>query len=399
MRVPPGQQLPPNASVVYLDYAATTPVAPEVAARMAECLTREGTFGNPGSAGHVYGEAASASVEAARAQVAAAAGAHAADVVFTSGATEANNLAIFGTAQYHRDSGRHIVTARTEHKSVLDPCRELERRGWSVTYLKPDADGVLDPARVAGAVRPETVLVSVMHVNNETGVIQDVGAIAQLCARSGHARMHVDAAQSVGKCRVDFAEFGIDLMSVSAHKVYGPKGAGALLVSRRRGAHLTPILYGGGQEGSLRSGTVATHQAVGMGAAFELASAMFGTERERVAALAERLWRRLREIGGVMLNGAGAARVPHVLNVSFEGVEGESLLAAVQPHLAVSTGSACMSATQEPSYVLRALGRDDRLAESSLRFSLGRFTSEADIDTAATVVTRAVERLRRIAGT
>jgi cysteine desulfurase len=399
MRVPQGQQHPPNASVVYLDYAATTPVAPEVAARMAECLTREGTFGNPGSSGHVYGEAASASVEAARAQVAAAAGAQADDVVFTSGATEANNLAIFGTAQYHRDSGRHIVTARTEHKSVLDPCRELERRGWSVTYLKPDADGVLDPARVARALRPETVLVSVMHVNNETGVIQDVGAIAQLCARSGQARMHVDAAQSVGKCRVDFAALGIDLMSVSAHKVYGPKGAGALLVSRRRGAHLTPILYGGGQEGSLRSGTVATHQAVGMGAAFELASAAPGTERERIAALGERLWRRLREIGGALLNGAGAARVPHVLNVSFEGVEGESLLAAVQPHLAVSTGSACMSATQEPSYVLRALGRDDRLAESSLRFSLGRFTSEADIDTAATVVTRAVERLRRIAGT
>jgi cysteine desulfurase len=388
-----------SASVVYLDYAATTPVAPEVAARMAECLTRAGTFGNPGSASHAYGEAASASVEAARAQVAAAVGAQAADVVFTSGATEANNLAIFGTAQYYRDLGRHIVTARTEHKSVLDPCKELERRGWSVTYLVPDADGVLDPARVAAAVRPDTVLVSVMHVNNETGVIQDVGAIAELCARSGQARLHVDAAQSVGKCGVDFAALGVDLLSVSAHKAYGPKGAGALLVSRRRGAHLTPILYGGGQEGSLRSGTVATHQAVGMGAAFELASAMPGAEHERIAALGERLWSRLREAGGVIRNGDRAARVPHVLNVSFEGVEGESLLAAVQPHLAVSTGSACTSATQEPSYVLRALGRDDRLAESSLRFSLGRFTSEADIDTAGTVVTRAVERLRQIAGT
>jgi cysteine desulfurase len=386
-------------SVVYLDYAATTPVAPEVAARMAECLTRDGTFGNPGSVSHAYGEAASASVEVARAQVAAAVGAQAADVVLTSGATEANNLAIFGTAGYYRDAGRHIVTARTEHKSVLDPCRELERRGWTVTYLEPDADGVLDPVRVAAAVRPDTVLVSVMHVNNETGVIQDVGAIAALCARAGRARMHVDAAQSVGKCRVDFAALGVDLMSLSAHKAYGPKGAGALLVSRHRGAQLMPIVYGGGQEGSLRSGTVATHQAVGMGAAFELASAARGAEGERIAELGERLWRRLRELGGVVRNGAGAACVPHLLNVSFEGVEGESLLAAVQPHLAVSTGSACTSATQEPSYVLRALGRDDRLAESSLRFSLGRFTSEADIDTAATVVARAVLHLRRIAGT
>jgi cysteine desulfurase len=388
-----------SASVVYLDYAATTPVAPEVAARMADCLTREGTFGNSGSASHAYGEAASASVEAARAQVAAAVGAQATDVVFTSGATEANNLAIFGAAQYYRDLGRHIVTARTEHKSVLDPCGELERRGWSVTYLAPDTDGTLDPAHVAAAVRPETVLVSVMHVNNETGVIQDVGAIAALCSRSGRPRIHVDAAQSVGKCALDFAALGIDLMSVSAHKAYGPKGAGALLVSRQRGAQLTPILYGGGQEGSLRSGTVATHQVVGMGAAFELASTVPAVEQERIAALGERLWRRLRELGGVVRNGERAARVAHVLNVSFEGVEGESLLAAVQPHLAVSTGSACTSATQEPSYVLRALGRDDRLAESSLRFSLGRFTSEADIDAAGTVVTRAVERLRQIAGT
>jgi cysteine desulfurase len=387
-----------SASPVYLDYAATTPVAPEAAARMTECLTRDGTFGNPGSASHAYGEEASARVEAARAQVATALGAEAADIVFTSGATEANNLAIFGTAQYYKDAGRHIVTARTEHKSVLDPCRELERRGWTVTYLKPGAEGALDPARVAAAVRPDTVLVSIMHVNNETGVIADVGAIAALSTRIGNARIHVDAAQSVGKCEVDFAALGVDLLSVSAHKAYGPKGAGALLVSRRRGAHLMPMLYGGGQEGGLRSGTVATHQAVGMGAAFEIASAARGTEHGRIAALGERLWGALREVGGVVLNGAAAARVPHVVNVSFEGVEGESLLAAVQPHLAVSTGSACTSATQEPSYVLRALGRDDRLAESSLRFSLGRFTNEADIDTAAAVVTRAVERLRRIAG-
>ncbi len=388
-----------SADPVYLDYAATTPVAPEVAARMAECLMCDGTFGNPGSASHAYGEAASARVEAARAQVARAVGAEAADVVFTSGATEANNLAIFGTAQYYRDAGRHIVTARTEHKSVLDPCKELERRGWTVTYLVPGAEGVLDPACVAAAVRPDTVLVSIMQVNNETGVIADVGAIAAHCARVGNARIHVDAAQSVGKCAVDFAALGIDLLSVSAHKAYGPKGAGALLVSRRRGAQLMPILYGGGQEAGLRSGTVATHQAVGMGTAFELASAAGVTEHERIAALGERLWGALRALGGVVRNGAEAARVPHLLNVSFEGVEGESLLAAVQPYLAVSTGSACTSASQEPSYVLRALGRDDRLAESSLRFSFGRFTTEADIDTAAAVVARAIERLRRIAGT
>jgi cysteine desulfurase len=388
-----------SASAVYLDYAATTPVAAEVAARMAQCLTLEGAFGNPGSASHAYGEQASVRVESARAQVAAALGAVPAEVVFTSGATEANNLAIFGTAQYYKDAGRHIVTARTEHKSVLDPCKELERRGWSVTYLVPGADGTLDPARVAAAVRPDTVLVSIMHVNNETGVIADVGEIAALCARAGKPRIHVDAAQSVGKCAVDFAAFGVDFLSVSAHKAYGPKGAGALLVSRRRGARLMPILHGGGQEGGLRSGTVATHQAVGMGAAFELANAVRESEHGRIAALGERLWEALRAVGGVLRNGAATACVPHLLNVSFEGVEGESLLAAVRTRLAVSTGSACTSATQEASYVLRALGRDDRLAESSLRFSLGRFTSEADIDTAAAVVAGAVERLRRIAGT
>jgi cysteine desulfurase len=393
---------------VYLDYAATTPVAPEVAASMAQCLTREGTFGNPGS-GHAFGEAASICVEAARVQVAAAVGAEAAEVVFTSGATEANNLAIFGTAQYYRDAGRHIVTARTEHKSVLDSCKELEHRGWSVTYLVPDGSGLIDPARVAAALRPDTVLVSIMHVNNEIGVIQDIAAIAALCARAGNVRpgdvspgrvrLHVDAAESVGKCELDFAALGVDLMSVSAHKAYGPKGAGALIVSRRREARLTPLLYGGGQEGALRSGTVATHQAVGMGAAFELAGARRAEECGRIAALGERLWRSLAAIGGVLRNGAGAPAVPHVLNVSFEGVEGESLLAAVQPHLAVSTGSACTSATQEPSYVLRALGRDDRLAESSLRFGLGRFSNESDVDTAAQVVKDAVRRLRRIGGT
>ncbi len=387
-----------SAPRVYLDYAATTPVAPEVAARMAQCLTREGVFGNPGSTSHDDGEAASELVEAARAQVAAAVGAEPGEVIWTSGATEADNLAIFGTAHYYRDAGRHIVTVRTEHKAVLDPCRELERRGWRVTYLTPDRDGMLDPKQVAAALRPDTVLVSIMHVNNETGVIQDIAAIASLCAQAGSARLHVDAAQSVGKCAVNFAALGIDLLSLSAHKAYGPKGVGALVVSRQRGAQLQPLLYGGGQERGLRSGTVATHQVVGMGAAFALAKAAPPYEKERIALLQDRLWHGLASLGGVLRNGDGARSVPHLLNVSFEGVEGESLLAAIRPQIAVSTGSACTSITQEPSYVLRALGREDRLAESSLRFSLGRYSSESDVDTAVTVVAHAVERLRRIGG-
>ncbi len=387
-----------SAPRVYLDYAATTPVAPEVAARMAQCLTREGVFGNPGSTSHDDGEAASELVEAARAQVAAAVGAEPGEVIWTSGATEADNLAIFGTAHYYRDAGRHIVTVRTEHKAVLDPCRELERRGWRVTYLTPDRDGMLDPEQVAAALRPDTVLVSIMHVNNETGVIQDIAAIASLCAQAGSARLHVDAAQSVGKCAVNFAALGIDLLSLSAHKAYGPKGVGALVVSRQRGAQLQPLLYGGGQERGLRSGTVATHQVVGMGAAFALAKAAPPYEKERIALLQDRLWHGLASLGGVLRNGDGARSVPHLLNVSFEGVEGESLLAAIRPQIAVSTGSACTSITQEPSYVLRALGREDRLAESSLRFSLGRYSSESDVDTAVTVVAHAVERLRRIGG-
>ncbi len=387
-----------SPSCVYLDYAATTPVEPLVAARMAQCLGRDGDFGNSGSTSHAYGEAASKRVEAARAEVAATVGAQPAEIIWTSGATEANNLAIFGVAQYSAQIGRHIVTVRTEHKAVLDPCRELERRGWRVTYLKPDGSGVLDPEAVAAALRPDTVLVSVMHVNNEIGVIQDIASIAALCARSGSARLHVDAAQSIGKCAVNFSEFGIDLLSLSAHKAYGPKGVGALVVSRARGVQLKPLQYGGGQERALRSGTVATHQVVGMGAAFALVKAAPQDEIGRIALLRDRLWEGLRSIGGVLRNGDFERSVPHLLNVSFEGVEGESLLAAVRPHIAVSTGSACTSINQEPSYVLRALGRDDRLAESSLRFSFGRFSTEADADTAVSVVRRAVERLRRIGG-
>jgi cysteine desulfurase len=386
-----------SAPAIYLDYAATTPVAPEVAARMAECLTFDGTFGNPGSASHDYGAAARSRVEDARAEVAAAVGARPEEIIWTSGATEANNLAIFEAAHYYRAAGRHVVTARTEHKSILDPCKELERRGWTVTYLAPDADGVLEPARVAAAIRPDTVLVSVMHVNNEIGTVNDIGAIAAACAAAGSARLHVDAAQSVGKAPLDFAALGIDLMSLSAHKAYGPKGAGALVASRRRAVHLTPLLYGGGQERSLRSGTLATHQAVGMGMAFAVASRCRESEEARIGKLNARLFESLEPLGGVLQNGARA--VPHILNVSFEGVEGESLLAAVGSEIAVSTGSACTSAAREPSYVLRALGRNDRLAESSLRFSLGRYTTERDIQRAAEIVCKAVTRLRRIAGT
>jgi cysteine desulfurase len=383
---------------VYLDHAATTPVDPRVAAAMARCLGMQGEFGNPASS-HEFGHAAAGLVEQARTQVAASVGAAPREVIWTSGATEANNLAIFGIARHYREYGRHIVTARTEHKAVLDPCRELERHGWRVTYLAPDGGGVVHADQVAAALRPETVLVSIMHVNNEIGVIQDIAAIGAVCARHGGAKLHVDAAQSAGKIAIDFAALGADLMSLSAHKVYGPKGVGALLLAQRGGAgtQLTALQFGGGQERGLRAGTVPTHQVVGMGLAFELARAG-APEVERIASLRERLWQALASLGGALRNGDVGRSVPHILNVSFEGVEGESLLAALRGRLAVSTGSACSSALQEPSYVLRALGRDEVLSESSLRFGLGRFTSEGDIDAAVAAVTEAVLRLRRVAG-
>jgi cysteine desulfurase len=390
---------------VYLDHAATTPVEPRVAARMAEVLSSDTEFGNPASSSHGYGDVAAALVESARTQVAAAVGAAAREIVWTSGATEANNLAIFGVAQYYRERGRHIVTARTEHKAVLDPCRELERRGWEISYLVPDREGLLDPTQVAAALRPDTVLVSLMHVNNEIGVVQDIAAVGAICARHGGAWLHVDAAQSVGKCPVHFASLGADLMSLSSHKVYGPKGVGALAISPRgdlsgRGpVQLGALQFGGGQERALRAGTLPTHQVVGMGLAFELASKISSVETARVAQLRQRLWQGLAALGGVLRNGSATRSVPHILNVSFEGVEGESLLAAIRPHLAVSTGSACTSALAEPSYVLRALGRSERLSESSLRFGLGRTTTEADIDAAVATLARALSRLRKVAGT
>jgi cysteine desulfurase len=388
-----------RAGAVYLDYAATTPVDARVAARMNECLTEEGCFGNPGSTSHAFGEAASERIEAARSEVARTVGAAPEEVVFTSGATEADNLALFGIASYYAARGRHIVTARTEHKAVLDACRELERRGWSVTYLSPDRHGRIDPAQVGAALRPDTVLISLMHVNNEIGLITDIPAIAAVRdALAPDAFLHVDAAQSVGKCAVDFHAWRIDLLSLSAHKVYGPKGVGALVVSRARELHLTPLLYGGGQERHLRSGTLATHQIDGMGAAFTLAREGLGEEVARVARLRAQLLRGLEGIGGVLVNGDPARSVPHILSVSIEGVEGESLIAALRSAIAVSTGSACSSSSAEPSYVLRSLGRDERLAEASLRLSFGRFTHGWHIERAIEAVRAAVERLRRIAG-
>jgi cysteine desulfurase len=388
---------------VYLDHAATTPVDARVAAKMNQVLTDPRAFGNSASDSHDFGEIAAGLVGQARAQVADAVGAKPDEVIFTSGATESNNLAIWGVTHYYRERGRHLITARTEHKAVLDPYRELERRGWSVTYLAPDRSGRLDLAQLKDALRADTVLVSVMHVNNEIGVIQDIAAIAGICTQHG-AWLHVDAAQSIAKCELNFATLGADLMSLSAHKAYGPKGVGALLVSRaRRGAdlaaiQLAPLQSGGGQEGGLRAGTLATHQVAGMGAAFEIAADLLAADRARIALLQQRLWQGLLAIGGVLRNGDPLHSVPHLLNVSFEGVEGESLLAAVRGEIAVSTGSACTSATAEPSYVLRALGRDERLAEASLRFGLGRATGEADIDAAIAVLVREVPRLRRIAG-
>lgn len=386
---------------VYLDYAATTPVDPRVAAAMSACLTLEGEFGNPGSASHSFGEAAAALVDTARVQVAAAVGAKPQEVIWTSGATEADNLAIFGCAEHYRERGLHIVTSRTEHKAVLDPCRELERRGWRVTYLTPDRGGLIHPEQVEAALEADTVLVSIMHVNNEIGVVQDIAGIGAVCAKHGGARLHVDAAQSVGKCAVDFAGLGAHLMSLSAHKVYGPKGVGALVVAEGGcggGVRLTAQQFGGGQERGLRAGTVATHQVVGMGLAFSLAMEAPEAESARAAQLRDRLWRGISELGGVLRNGDAERSVPQLLNVSFEGVEGESLLAAVAGRVAVSAGSACTSALQEPSYVLRALGRGDHLSESSLRFGLGRFTTQSDIDSVVAAVTQAVLRLRRISG-
>lgn len=380
---------------IYLDYAATTPIDPRVADAMVDCLRESTLQGNPSSMGHDYGRRARACVEKARVQVASAINARPDCIVWTSGATESNNLALLGAARFHADRGKHIVSSRTEHKAVLDALKQLETEGFSVTYLKPGLDGIVTVDQVNEALRPDTQLVSLMHVNNEIGVIQDIAAVGRLCRERG-ILFHVDAAQSVGKVPIDVQEMCIDLLSLTAHKVYGPKGIGALYTRRTPPVGLRPLMFGGGQELGLRSGTLPTHQIVGMGLAFELAEREREADVARIRALRERLWSGISQLSDVELNGHPERRVCSVLNVSFHGVEGESLQFALTD-LAVSTGSACASASETPSYVLRALGRSDQLAQSSLRFSLGRFTTEADIDAAVESIVREVERLRSLA--
>jgi len=386
---------PMPRSIVYLDYAATTPVDPAVVQAIHASLCDPEGFANASSASHALGRAAAERIEHARMQVAALIAAEAEEIVFTSGATESNNLAVLGAARANADRGRHIVSARTEHKSVLDACQQLEKEGFELSYLGPDATGRIDPQALRSALRADTILVSLMHVNNETGVVQDIAALGELCQSRGVV-FHTDAAQSAGRIALDVHRLPVDLLSLTAHKIYGPKGIGALYVRRGARGTLRAVSFGGGQERGLRPGTLATHQIVGFGAAAQLAAERLISEAARIAALRDRLWLALAELRGIHLNGAGAPRVANILNVSFEDVEGESLVTALRS-LAVATGSACNSTSAEPSYVLRALGRSARLAESSLRFSLGRFSTEADIDFAAVEVCREVARLRGVA--
>jgi cysteine desulfurase len=375
---------------VYLDYAATTPVDPRVAQKMSGCLLVEGNFGNPASRSHVYGWQAEEAVEAARAQVASLINADPREIVWTSGATESDNLAIKGLAD--GATKRHIVTSAIEHKAVLDTCRYLEGKGFEVTYLPPCPDGLIRAEQVADALRDDTLLVSIMHANNEIGTVNDIAAIGTACRAAG-VLMHSDAAQSAGKVPIDMSSLPVDLMSLSAHKMYGPKGMGALYVRREPPVRLTPLIHGGGHERGMRSGTLATHQIVGMGEASAILEREMERENRRVFELRQRLLARLRQLPGVTLNGAEAERLPGLVNLSFEGVDGETLLMALDD-VAVSTGSACTSASVEPSYVLRALGLDDELAHASLRFTVGRFTTAEDVEYAAGRVVEVVERLR-----
>lgn len=380
-----------NPRIVYLDNAATTAVDPRVIAAMQECLGEEGAFANPSSLSHAPGRAAAARVELARAEVAALVNAEPEQVIFTSGATEANNLALLGVARFNARQPRHIVTSRTEHPAVLDACRQLEREGCAVTYLQPGEGGIVEPAQVAAALRPETLLVSLMLVNNEIGVINDVGAVGQLCRERG-VLLHVDAAQGAGKVPLDMQADGIDLLALTAHKLHGPKGIGALCVRREPRLGLVPLQFGGGQERGLRSGTLPAHQIAGMGAAFRIARDQMADDVQRIATLRARLWQALSQVPGVALNGDPDRRVAGILNVTVDGIEGETLLLALGD-LAISSGSACASLNAQPSYVLRALGRSDRLAQSSLRLSLGRFSTEADVDYAAARIGQEVRRL------
>lgn len=382
-----------TAAPIYLDYAATTPVDPRVAELMVRHLTADGVFGNPGSHSHVFGWAAQKAIEQAREQVAELIHAQPREIIWTSGATESNNLAIKGLLS--RQQGGHIVTSKTEHKAVLDPCRQLQRQGYTVTYLDPDSSGLISLDSVAAALRDDTVLVSIMHVNNETGVAQDLEAIGKL-ARSRGIVLHVDAAQSAGKLPLNLQALDVDLMSFSAHKVYGPKGIGALYVRHRPGLRLHAQLHGGGQERGLRAGTLATHQIVGMGAAFAIARETLAEESARLLKLRQRLWQGLENMPAVYLNGDPRQRVAGILNISFAYVDGEALLMELVEHIAVSSGSACASANLEPSHVLRAMGRSDELAHSAVRFSIGRFTQEQEIDRAIQLVRDAVSRLRAL---
>jgi cysteine desulfurase len=377
---------------IYLDYSATTPVDPRVVDALLPFLRED--FGNPASRSHAYGWKAEGAVETARQQVADLVGCDPKELVWTSGATESINLAIKGAAHFYKDKGRHVITVKTEHKATLDTCRELEREGFEVTYLDVQADGLIDFAAFEAAVRPDTILVSVMFVNNEIGVIQDIPKIGEFCRARGII-LHVDSAQATGKVQIDLQSLKVDLMSFSAHKTYGPKGIGALFVRRKPRIRLEPLIHGGGHERGMRSGTLPTHQIVGMGAAFALARAEMATENERIRMLRDRLWKGLSEIEAVYLNGDLEARVPHNLNVSFNYVEGESLLMAIKD-IAVSSGSACTSASLEPSYVLRALGRSDELAHSSIRFSIGRYTTEADVDFTISLLKDKVAKLREM---
>ncbi len=377
---------------IYLDYSATTPVDPRVADRMIPWLTQN--FGNPASRSHKYGWDAEAAVEQAREQVAALVNCDPRELVWTSGATESINLALKGAAHFYKDKGAHLVTVKTEHKATLDTMRELEREGFEVTYLDVNADGLLDLAAFEKALRADTILVSVMYVNNEIGVIQDIAAIGEITRARGIV-FHVDSAQASGKLPVDLARVKVDLMSFSAHKIYGPKGIGALYVRRKPRVRIEAQMHGGGHERGMRSGTLPTHQIVGMGEAFRLAKSEMAAENERIRMLRDRLWKGLSGIEEVYLNGNLEQRVPHNLNASFNYVEGESLIMAVKD-IAVSSGSACTSASLEPSYVLRALGRSDELAHSSIRFTVGRFTTEADVDYTVELVTRKIAKLREL---
>ena len=379
---------------IYFDYSATTPVDPRVAEKMMIYLTPQGKFGNPASRSHQFGWDAENAVEEARQRVADLVNANVKEIVWTSGATESDNLAIKGIAQFYHKKGKHIITSKIEHKAVLDTCRHLEKSGFEITYLDPEPNGLTLPEKIQAAIRPDTILVSIMHVNNEIGVINDIAAIGKL-TREKNIFFHVDAAQSAGKVPIDLQELNVDLMSFSAHKIYGPKGIGALYVRRKPRVRLEAQMHGGGHERGLRSGTLPTHQIVGMGEAFRIAKAEMAEENAKILTLRNQLWNSLKDIEEVYLNGDLEQRVAGNLNISFNFVEGESLMMGLKD-LAVSSGSACTSATLEPSYVLRALGRSDELAHSSIRFTLGRFSTEEEIEHAIPLIRQQIEKLREL---